>query len=452
MVALAKYLLHSDKIHPKVWYVGMVGASMLRQDMTGFSLPHPLDAIPDWYIPADLISDLMRQYKKIRIKRSLTSLKPQPYRIVKLKKRNQAYIQNATESETSFSVYAVTPTLGPPASRYKWSANTTTTTIAPSRPPTTIPPPALDPEVVVRQKINLPLKKTTTIDQAKLSLKKSSPVYKVTLSPKKSNVTSPTKSIVAYQVTMSQKTSNTTDPIKLFSVKNNSTGSSPKNSNATDQIKLSPKTGNMTNQINLELKKSNVTVTVVATKKINVNVTYFNGTAQQTLKLTPTLSPTPTPKQNVTVGQGGEAPSLKNKNGTTGSGTSSLKTKNSTIAGNETLSPKTKNSIAAGNITLSHKSKTVTTTTTTKAPVLTIKKGGGNVKESKGDAGILIEYPVYIGHNNPQGEVLNDDYHRYKHSHGKGHKKKGKKKGKKKKKVFVGSKHSNSYNLIKNVK
>lgn len=60
---VAKDLLYRQKIHPKVWYLGLVAASLERPDMTGFKLAHPIDAIPDWFIPADLIKDEMDRYR-----------------------------------------------------------------------------------------------------------------------------------------------------------------------------------------------------------------------------------------------------------------------------------------------------------------------------------------------------------------------------------------------------
>ncbi len=82
--SLAKDLLYRQKVHPKIWYLGLMAAAQERPDMTGFTLGHPLDAVPDWFIPAHLIKDEMDRYRSItdekmgdrakRIKREITMI------------------------------------------------------------------------------------------------------------------------------------------------------------------------------------------------------------------------------------------------------------------------------------------------------------------------------------------------------------------------------------------
>ncbi|ODM92355.1 hypothetical protein Ocin01_14327 [Orchesella cincta] len=73
---LAKDLLYKHKIHPKIWYLGLVAAALERDDMTGFKvlvlfkIVHPIDAIPDWFIPAEYIKDEMESRSRSLLNRA----------------------------------------------------------------------------------------------------------------------------------------------------------------------------------------------------------------------------------------------------------------------------------------------------------------------------------------------------------------------------------------------
>ncbi len=63
MLRLAKALLRSPYVNPKVWYYGIIGAAQERPDMTGFTLAHPVDAMPDLFVPGPMLFELMKKYK-----------------------------------------------------------------------------------------------------------------------------------------------------------------------------------------------------------------------------------------------------------------------------------------------------------------------------------------------------------------------------------------------------
>lgn len=46
-----------------------MAAAQERPDMTGFTLAHPLDAIPDWFIPAHLIKDEFDRYRSLTLEK-----------------------------------------------------------------------------------------------------------------------------------------------------------------------------------------------------------------------------------------------------------------------------------------------------------------------------------------------------------------------------------------------
>lgn len=87
-----------------------MAAALERPDMTGFKLAHPLDAIPDWFIPADLIQDEMDKYRSISLTRSLQ------------KKRLRRAIAESGNSTTT----KVTLTTTPSPSTTTVSSSTTT--------------------------------------------------------------------------------------------------------------------------------------------------------------------------------------------------------------------------------------------------------------------------------------------------------------------------------------
>lgn len=107
--SLAKDLLYRQKVHPKIWYLGLIAAAQERPDMTGFTLAHPLDAVPDWFIPAHLIKDEMDRYRSItdekigdrakRIKREITMIPLVPGR------NGTAYVSRAIGNSKTKSKY-----------------------------------------------------------------------------------------------------------------------------------------------------------------------------------------------------------------------------------------------------------------------------------------------------------------------------------------------------------
>ncbi|ODM97043.1 hypothetical protein Ocin01_09638 [Orchesella cincta] len=66
---LAKSLLYSHSVNPKVWYLGLMAAAQERPDMTGFALAHPIDAIPDLFVPGHLIETELDRYRGIGVTR-----------------------------------------------------------------------------------------------------------------------------------------------------------------------------------------------------------------------------------------------------------------------------------------------------------------------------------------------------------------------------------------------
>lgn len=67
VLRLAKTLLRSPYVNPKVWYYGIIGAAQERPDMTGYTIAHPIDAMPDLFVPGPMLFELMKKYKSALI-------------------------------------------------------------------------------------------------------------------------------------------------------------------------------------------------------------------------------------------------------------------------------------------------------------------------------------------------------------------------------------------------
>ncbi|ODN01444.1 Hemocyanin E chain [Orchesella cincta] len=105
VLSLAKDLLYKQKVHPKIWYLGLIAAAIERPDMTGFTLAHPVDAMPDWFIPADLIKDDMDRYRALgvhkRVKRRIETIALVPRNATNFRMPKLSSTSSATTSSTT---------------------------------------------------------------------------------------------------------------------------------------------------------------------------------------------------------------------------------------------------------------------------------------------------------------------------------------------------------------
>ncbi|CAL8125681.1 unnamed protein product [Orchesella dallaii] len=104
VLSLAKDLLYQQKVHPKIWYLGLIAAAQERPDMTGFNLAFIIDAMPDLFIPAHLIKDDMERYRSLA--RNLIDNKKRVRRGVEtiaLVPRNTTHIRKMSKSVSSTS-------------------------------------------------------------------------------------------------------------------------------------------------------------------------------------------------------------------------------------------------------------------------------------------------------------------------------------------------------------
>lgn len=71
-------LIRSPYVNPKVWYYGIIGAAQERPDMTGFKLVHPIDAMPDLFIPGPVLFEVMEKYRnaigRSNVERNVTQI------------------------------------------------------------------------------------------------------------------------------------------------------------------------------------------------------------------------------------------------------------------------------------------------------------------------------------------------------------------------------------------
>lgn len=65
VLRVAKVILHNHEINPKIWYYALMGAVMERPDMSGLVLAQPLDAIPDLFVPAPVLSEALSRYRPV---------------------------------------------------------------------------------------------------------------------------------------------------------------------------------------------------------------------------------------------------------------------------------------------------------------------------------------------------------------------------------------------------
>lgn len=63
VLKVAKIILFRREINPKVWYYALMGAVMQRPDMSGITIPQPIDALPDMYIPEPVLTEALSRYQ-----------------------------------------------------------------------------------------------------------------------------------------------------------------------------------------------------------------------------------------------------------------------------------------------------------------------------------------------------------------------------------------------------